>query len=154
MAGWNKMPIAREVGLGQSDIALDGDPVPPPAKRTEPPILGPCLFSAHVYCGQTASWIKMPLGIMEAGLEPGNTVFGADQPLPKRGTASYFSAHVCCGQTAGWIKMPLGTKVGLGSGHNVLDGDPAPQKGHSLPIFGPCLFWPNGRPFQLPLSTC
>ena len=26
----------------------------------------------------------------------------------------------------------------------MLDGDPAPPpKGHSLPIFGSCLFWPN-----------
>ena len=41
-----------------------------------------------------------------------------------------------CGQTVGWIKMKLGTGVGLGSGHIVLDGDPAPppQKGHSSPI--------------------
>jgi len=47
----------------------------------------------------------------------------------------------------GWIKMPFGTEVGLGAGDIVLDGDPAlPQKGHSLPIFGPCLLWPNGRP--------
>ena len=32
---------------------------------------------------------------------------------------------------AGRIKMKLGTKVGLGPGHIVLDGDPAlpPQKG-------------------------
>jgi len=29
---------------------------------------------------------------------------------------------------AGWIKMPLGTEVGLGPGHSVLDGDPAPPK--------------------------
>jgi len=33
-------------------------------------------FSVHVYCGQTAGWIKMPLG-KEAGLGPG--------PLPKNG---------------------------------------------------------------------
>jgi len=26
---------------------------------------------------------------------------------------------------AGWIKMPLDTKVGLGTGNIVLDGDPA-----------------------------
>ena len=30
-------------------------------------------FSAHVYCGQTAVWIKMPLGTM-IGLSPGNSV--------------------------------------------------------------------------------
>jgi len=30
---------------------------------------------------------------------------------------------VYCGQTAGRIKTKLGTQVGLGPGHNVLDGD-------------------------------
>jgi len=79
-------------------------------------------------------------------------------PLPKKEHSPFpqFSAHVCCGQTAGWIKMPLGTKVGLGPGHIVLHGDPAvtPKKGHSALIFGPFLFWPNGRLSQLLLSTC
>ena len=42
---------------------------------------------------------------------------------------------VYCGQTVGWIKMELGVKVGLGPGHIVLDGDPAPPKGHSPPQF-------------------
>ena len=45
------------------------------------------------------------------------------------------------GQTVGWIKMKLGKGVGLGPGHNVLNGDLAspPKKGHSpSPIFGPC----------------
>jgi len=41
---------------------------------------------------------------------------------------------VYCGQTIEWIKMPLGTKVGLGPGHIVLDGDPAP---HHTPTFWP-----------------
>ena len=27
---------------------------------------------------------------------------------------------------AGWIKMPPGVEVGLGPGHTVLDGEPAP----------------------------
>jgi len=31
----------------------------------------------------------------------------------------------------GWIKMKLGAEVGLGPGHIVLHGDPAPPKGHS-----------------------
>jgi len=53
---------------------------------------------------------------------------------------------VYCGQTVGWIKMKLGMHVGLGAGHIVLDGDPAPpsQKGHSSPIFSPYLLQPNG----------
>ena len=53
---------------------------------------------------------------------------------------------VYCGQTVGRIKMKLGTQVGLGPGHIVLDGDPAPlpQRGAEPPIFGPYLLWPNG----------
>jgi len=51
----------------------------------------------------------------------------------------HFSAHVYCGQTAEWIKMALGTEVGLGPGHIVLDGDPAPvpKKGGTAPNFPP-----------------
>ena len=51
---------------------------------------------------------------------------------------------VYCGQTVGWIKMKRSTEVGLGPGHIVLDGDPAPLKGAQPPIFGPCLLWSNG----------
>jgi len=43
-------------------------------------------FSAHVRCGQTAAWIKMPLG-MEIGLGPGDIVLDGDPVPPKRGTA-------------------------------------------------------------------
>jgi len=32
MAGWINMPLSREVGLGPSDIVLDGDPAPLPQK--------------------------------------------------------------------------------------------------------------------------
>ena len=40
MAGWIKLPLGMEVGLGPGDIVLDGDPAPP--KRAQPPIFGPC----------------------------------------------------------------------------------------------------------------
>ena len=41
-------------------------------------------FSAHVYCGQTAAWIKMPLG-MEVGLGPGDFVLdGNPAPPPQK----------------------------------------------------------------------
>jgi len=33
---------------------------------------------------------------------------------------------VYCGQTVRWIKMALGMDMGLGPGHIVLDGNPAP----------------------------
>ena len=75
------MPLGMEVGLGQGDFALDGDPALLPKKAAEPPPQ----FSAHVYCGQMAGWIKMPLG-MEVGLGQGDFVLDEDPaPLPKRG---------------------------------------------------------------------
>jgi len=42
--------------------------------------------------------------------------------------------------------MALGMEVGLGPGHIVVDGEPAPlpQKGTEPPIFGPFLLSPNG----------
>ena len=43
-------------------------------------------FSAHVCCGQTAGWIKIPLGV-EVGLGPGYTVLDGDPPTCKTGTA-------------------------------------------------------------------
>ena len=50
-----------------------GDPSPFPQKK-----------SAHVYCGQTAGWIKMVLG-MEISLSPGDFVLDGDSgPLPQK----------------------------------------------------------------------
>jgi len=43
----------------------------------------PTQFLAHVYCGQTAGWIKMPLGT-EVNLGPGNVVLDGSQ-LPLKG---------------------------------------------------------------------
>jgi len=60
------MPLGMEIGLGPSHIVLDGNPAPLPKKGHSPQ------FSSHVCCGQTAGWIKMPLGTM-VGLGPGNT---------------------------------------------------------------------------------
>jgi len=73
------MPLGTEVGLGPDDIVLNGDSAPLPQKGAEPP----SQFSAHVYCGQTAVWIKMALGT-EVGLGPGHIVLDGDPaPLPK-----------------------------------------------------------------------
>ena len=49
--------------------------------------------------------------------------------------------------------MTLGTKVDLGPGHIVLDGDPAPPKGAQPPIFGPCLLWQTAGWIKMPLGT-
>jgi len=51
-------------------------PAPSPQKGAEPQ------FLAHVCCGQTAGWIKMPLG-MQVGFGPGHIVLDRDQaPSP------------------------------------------------------------------------
>jgi len=108
--------------------------------QTAPPMGTAYQFSAQVCCGQTAGWIKMPLG-REVDLGPGDIALDGD-PVPRRGAAPQFSTHVSLDQTTGWMKMPDGTEVGP-------TGAEQPS-----PLFGSCLFWPNGRPSQLLLSTC
>jgi len=43
--------------------------------------------------------------------------------------------------------MPLGKEVGLGPGHIVLDGHPAPTAAQ-FPLSAHAYMWPNGRPSQ------
>jgi len=72
-----------ELGLGQGDFVLDGDPAPSPKKGGAPK------FSAHVYCGQTAGWIKIALGT-EVGLSSGDFVLDGDPaPSPDRGRSPF-----------------------------------------------------------------
>jgi len=75
MAGWIKMPLSTEVGIGPGDIMLDRDPSPP-KKGESTPTFWP------MYCGQMAGWIKMPLGT-EVGLGQGHIVLYVDPALPK-----------------------------------------------------------------------
>jgi len=71
-------------------------------------------------------------------------------PSQQRRQSRQISAQVYWGQTALWIKMALGMEVGLGPGDIVLDGDPSPltKRGHSHPILGQFLLWPNGWMYQ------
>ena len=95
-AGWTKMPLSMEVGLGPGDFVFDADPAAPQKKRHS---RSQCL--AHVYCGQTAGWIKMPLGTDYGGkARPRRRCvrWGRSSPEkghsaaapPKRGTAPSF----------------------------------------------------------------
>ena len=73
----------------------------------------PPKFSAHVYCSQTAGWMKLVLG-KDGGLSPGDFVLDGDPvTFPKKGRSPppQFSAHFYCGQTAGCIKMLFGMDV-------------------------------------------
>ena len=72
------MKLGVVVGLVPGHIVLDGDPALPLQKGHSPQ------FAAHVRCGQTAGWIKMPLS-MEVGLGPGDFVLDGDPAPPKKG---------------------------------------------------------------------
>jgi len=125
------MPLGMEVGLSPGDFVLDGDQ-PHRQKGSGAP-----QFSVHVYYGQTAGWIKMPVGT-EVGLVQ-TTLLDGDPALPQKRHIPQFSAHVYCGQTAVCIRigLPLGTVVGFSLCDIVLDCDPAPLplKGHSPQFF-------------------
>jgi len=67
------MALGMEVGLGPGHTL--------PKKGQSPP-----QFLAHVYCGQTAEWIKTPLGT-EVDLGPGHFVLDGFPGIGERGTA-------------------------------------------------------------------
>jgi len=60
-----------------------GTQLRPPQKGAEPPPQ----FSAHVYCGQTAGWIKTALGT-EVDVGPGHFVLDGLPAIGERGTAA------------------------------------------------------------------
>ena len=93
-------------------------------------------FSAHVYCAQTAGWIKMPLG-MEVGLGSGHIVlWGPSSRSPKMGHAPRNLWPMFVDWLNSWIDQdilihpavyPRGRMVDLGPGNIVLDADSIPQ---------------------------
>jgi len=72
------MPL---VGLGP--VVFDGDPAAPRKKGHT----HPTQFLAHVYCGQTAGWMKTPLGT-EVDLGTGHIVLDVVPAVRERVTAA------------------------------------------------------------------
>jgi len=116
-------------------------------------------FSAHVYCGQTAGWIKMAFG-MEVGLSPGDFMLedgNPASPSPKEAepSCSFRLTSLCLLRPNGFLLWPNGWMDQDGTWHG---GRPQPRRlcvtwEHSLnlpkkeaepPIFGLCLLRPNG----------
>ena len=117
------MKLDKEVDLSPGHIVLDADPAPLPKRGHRPSI------SAHVYCGQTAGWLKMPIG-RDVGLGPGGIVLDWD-PAPssqKGGTAPNFRPMSIAAKRlyASGYHMPHGTEVGISLYDIVLDGNPTP----------------------------
>jgi len=145
------LPLGTEIGLGLG-------PRPhcvrwgPSSLHPDPPRKGHSSphFSAHVYCGQTAGWIKIPLG-KEVGLGLGDIVLDGDPAHPtERDTA----APTFGPMRAHWRNLANTIELMLSSAH------PSPQTkrqidrfSHSCTAHGSvvgraraCLF-PNNCPF-------
>jgi len=87
------MALGMEVGLGPGDFVFDWDPATPRTEGTPTTTQ----FLAHVYCGQTAGWMKTPLGT-EVDLCPGHIVLDGIPALCETGTAApIISARVYYG---------------------------------------------------------
>jgi len=112
-------------------------------------------FSAHVYCSQTARWIKIPLGKDSPWPRPHCVRWGPSSPL-KGGIAPIFGPRLLWPN--GWMDQDAIWYAGWRRSRRycVIGGRPSfPLKGaQPPPLFGLCLLWPNGRPSQLLLSTC
>jgi len=144
MAGWIKMALAMEVGLGLVHIVLDGDRAPHPKKggRAPLPIFGPSLLWPNGWMQQGATWHggrPQPRRLCKMGTQP-PTPKGAE-PHPIFGP-SLLWLNGCMDQDATWYggrPQPMR--------HCVRCGPSSPQKKRAHPLppnFGPCLLWPIG----------
>jgi len=140
MAGWIKMPLGMEVGLGLGDFVLDGDPSSSPKRGRSLQIFGPCLLwpngqAPSAKGGGAPSPIFGPFLLWPNGwMHQDATRYGGRRrprwlcvwwgpSLPQKNctpTPTQFLTHIYCGQTAGWIKITLSTRVNLGPGDVVL----------------------------------
>jgi len=109
-AGWTKMPLSMEVGVGPGDCSM-GIQLPLPQKRHSPhPIFGPCLLWPNVWMDEDATCYgsrpQLRLHCFRRG--PSSPVKRAQQPLPLFGpsllwpwspdsaTAELFLFILCC----------------------------------------------------------
>jgi len=115
---------------------------PLPDKGAEPP-----QFSAHVYCGQTARCIKMPLGI-EVDLGLRDIVLDVDPAPPQK--KGHNHSHPIFGPCLLWPDGWMDEEAAwYGSRprfrpHCTRRGPSSRERGTaSPPLFGPCLLWPR-----------
>jgi len=79
------MSLGMAVGFGPGDFVFDGDPATSRKKGTPTPTQ----FLAHVYCGETAGWMKTPLDT-EVYLGIGHIVLDVAPAVCERGIAAPF----------------------------------------------------------------
>jgi len=122
----------------------------PPRKRAHlcPPDFWPMSIVAKWL------WTKMPLGT-EVNVGPGDVVLDGVAAPPKRGTAPSFRFMSIVAKRLDEDATWYGSRP-RPRPHRIRRGPIPPRTGHSsrIPLFGPCLLWPRGRPSQLLLSSC
>jgi len=108
----------------------------------------PLQFSAHIYCGQRAAWIKVPLG-MEVGLGLRDIVLDGDPappPLNGGGAGSPIFGQ-CPLWPNGWMDSDANWYGDRPWPRRLCvrwePRSPSPKRGRSPQIFDQCL-WPNG----------
>jgi len=113
----------------------------------------PTQFLVHVYCGQTAGWIKMPLGT-EVNLCPGDVLDGSQLSL-KGAQPSVFGS--CLLWPNGWLDDDAtwyGSRPRPKAHCVKREPSSPPGKGHSSPpLFSAHVYCGHGRPSQLLLSS-
>ena len=114
---------------------------------TQPPNGYSPQFSAHLCCGQTAGWIKLPLG-MEVGRSPGHVVLDGNPAPPRNGPSSPLPTFdPCLLWPNGWMNQDAtsyGDKPWPRPRCVRWERPPPRKKVHNPSIYGPCLLWPNG----------
>ena len=126
---------------------------------SSPPQRGtaPSQFLAHICCGQTAGWIKMPLG-RKVGRGPSDTVLDGNAAPPfQSGTTSPISGpcllwpNSCMDQDASWYggwRRPRPHCVRQGPSSPCERGTDAP------PLLSADVYCGHGHPSQLLPSSC
>jgi len=112
-----------------------GTQLPLPQKGQSPQ------FLAHLYCGQTAGWIKMALGA-EVDLGPANIVLDGDPtPPPQKREHSPLIFGQCLLWPNGWMHQDATWCDGRPwpMPHCVRQGSSPSERGTAAPSPGPCL---------------
>jgi len=76
-AGWIKMPLGMEAGLGPGQIVSDGNQPPPQKGHSS------LLSAAHVYCGQTVAHLSNFSALLRIAHGRRSLYFSMGAPFPK-----------------------------------------------------------------------
>jgi len=148
-AVWIKMVLGTEVGLGQDDIVLDGNPANPLQKEAEPLIFGPCLLWPNRCMDQDATWCG-------GSYRPRRHCArcGPSSPPQKVGRPPIFGPFLLWPN--GWMHQDVAWYGGsLSPGDFALDEDPdhLPKKGRTPQFSADVYCGQTAGCIKMPLST-